>query len=482
MLAAVLAEGEARGELRAVAYALSNLASIAMLKHEYVEALRLSERAFAARRRIGDKVALALLITNMAELKLQLGMVSEAEQVLAFGRQACGPGTPGGRVSHFAITAALIHLERGRTAQAAAELKTALDLGPRLEPRRAPRRVLARRRAHRARGRRSPRPPSPRSRRPRGRGVAPRARLGSACSGRRWRGPRASPSPPPPPRRSRGRAWPTIRSSTAGRTCSPTTPRSSTATPARRAATSTRRRRCATRLPARCRTTCARRFLARRDLAELGRLLTGGVRSRWGRQRPPNPSVFRDGVSGHDPHPNPRTPVESQGPPVPPPQAPLTWGSRAERARAGVAPDGRAHACDAWRWPIAIHKVGRSDATVLIHGESGTGKELVAEAIHEASARRAGPLVKVNCAALVETLLLSELFGHEKGSFTGAAARRRGRFEVAEGGTLFLDEIGDISPRTQVALLRVLQDRTFERVGGITPIRADVPHHLRDAP
>ncbi|MEO7330731.1 MAG: sigma-54 dependent transcriptional regulator, partial [Minicystis sp.] len=122
----------------------------------------------------------------------------------------------------------------------------------------------------------------------------------------------------------------------------------------------------------------------------------------------------------------------------------------------------------------AIHKVGPSDATVLIRGESGTGKELVAEAIHEASARKVGPLIKVNCAALVETLLLSELFGHEKGSFTGASARKRGRFEMAEGGTLFLDEIGDISPRTQVALLRVLQEKTFERVGGVTPIHADV--------
>jgi sigma-54 specific flagellar transcriptional regulator A len=122
----------------------------------------------------------------------------------------------------------------------------------------------------------------------------------------------------------------------------------------------------------------------------------------------------------------------------------------------------------------AIQKVGQSDATVLIQGESGTGKELVAEAIHEASPRRAGPLVKVNCSALVETLLLSELFGHEKGSFTGAAARRRGRFELAEGGTLFLDEIGDISHRTQVALLRVLQDKTYERVGGVTPLRANV--------
>ena len=122
----------------------------------------------------------------------------------------------------------------------------------------------------------------------------------------------------------------------------------------------------------------------------------------------------------------------------------------------------------------AVKKVARSSSTVLIRGESGTGKELVAEAVHRASDRSGGPLVTVNCAALVETLLLSELFGHEKGAFTGAIARRRGRFELAEAGTLFLDEIGDISPRTQVALLRVLQERTFERVGGTTPIRANV--------
>ncbi len=127
MLGAVLDEGEARGELRAVAYALTNLATIATLKREYVEALRLSERAFEARRRLGDKVTLALLITNIAELKLQLGMVSEAEQALAFGRQACGPGMPGSRASHFAITAALIHFERGRTVEAGVELKKALS-------------------------------------------------------------------------------------------------------------------------------------------------------------------------------------------------------------------------------------------------------------------------------------------------------------------------------------------------------------------
>ncbi|MFO0734982.1 MAG: sigma 54-interacting transcriptional regulator [Labilithrix sp.] len=123
---------------------------------------------------------------------------------------------------------------------------------------------------------------------------------------------------------------------------------------------------------------------------------------------------------------------------------------------------------------IAIKKVAKSNSTVLIRGESGTGKELVADALHRASDRSSGPLVSVNCAALVETLLLSELFGHEKGAFTGASARRRGRFEMAEGGTLFLDEIGDISPRTQVALLRVLQEKTFERVGGTQPIRANV--------
>jgi transcriptional regulator with GAF, ATPase, and Fis domain len=121
-----------------------------------------------------------------------------------------------------------------------------------------------------------------------------------------------------------------------------------------------------------------------------------------------------------------------------------------------------------------VRKIARANSTVLVRGESGTGKELVAEAIHAASDRATGPLVTVNCAALVETLLLSELFGHEKGAFTGAIARRRGRFELAEGGTLFLDEIGDISARTQVALLRVLQEKTFERVGGTVPIRANV--------
>jgi DNA-binding NtrC family response regulator len=121
-----------------------------------------------------------------------------------------------------------------------------------------------------------------------------------------------------------------------------------------------------------------------------------------------------------------------------------------------------------------LDKVAPSDSLVLIRGESGTGKELIADALHANSPRRDKPLVKVNCGALVETLLLSELFGHERGAFTGALARKKGRFEVADGGTIFLDEIGDVSPKTQVSLLRVLQEREFERVGGNTPIKVDV--------
>jgi transcriptional regulator with PAS, ATPase and Fis domain len=113
-------------------------------------------------------------------------------------------------------------------------------------------------------------------------------------------------------------------------------------------------------------------------------------------------------------------------------------------------------------------------STVLIQGESGTGKELVAKAIHDLSPRRGKPFIAVNCAALPETLLESELFGHEKGSFTGAAERRLGRFELADTGTIFLDEIGEIPAATQVKLLRVLESRSFFRVGGTQPIKVDV--------
>ena len=121
----------------------------------------------------------------------------------------------------------------------------------------------------------------------------------------------------------------------------------------------------------------------------------------------------------------------------------------------------------------AIETVGPTDATVLITGESGTGKELVARAIHAASARRYHPMVAIHCGALTETLLESELFGHEKGAFTGAQYRKKGKFEIAEGGTAFLDEIGDISLKTQTDLLRVLQEKEIVRVGGHQPIHVD---------
>src|SRR5256885_9045423 len=121
-----------------------------------------------------------------------------------------------------------------------------------------------------------------------------------------------------------------------------------------------------------------------------------------------------------------------------------------------------------------VRKAAPTKATVLILGESGTGKELIAQALHEESPRRDKPFIRVNCAALTETLLESELFGHERGSFTGAIGRKEGRFELADGGTIFLDEIGEITPSLQIKLLRVLQAKEFERVGGTQTLKVDV--------
>src|SRR5437660_725248 len=119
-------------------------------------------------------------------------------------------------------------------------------------------------------------------------------------------------------------------------------------------------------------------------------------------------------------------------------------------------------------------KVAPTDSSVLVSGETGTGKELVARAIHKRSPRSQRAFVSVNCAALAPSLISSELFGHEKGAFTGAVQRRLGRFELADGGTIFLDEVGELPADTQIALLRVLQEREFERVGGTQSMRVNV--------
>jgi hypothetical protein len=455
-------------------------------------------RAFEARRRLGDKVGLALLIANMAELKLEVGMIVEAEQILAFGRQACGPGMPASRASHFAVTAALIHFARGRTIEARAELKSAFATitgslhGGRLAEcwRLAARIALDEGDLAAAR-------------------TAIEHAAASAESGR-------------------ARAWVALLEATLARALGePLSERAEEALERARDtgdpdlcrdahvllchaaslegdahsarmhlnAASALRDEIADALPEDVRS----RFLARRELTELAKLLDGepGMGS-------PNPSGGHDGEPGRG-SPNPsgldrrvltQTAPERRGAADGDGEAVNAGGLEAGISIRPAAAEALPRAGNAvqtgdpvvapalrrmvGRTPAmvalgrAVLKVGTTDATVLVHGESGTGKELVAEAIHEASPRRAGPIVKVNCAALVETLLLSELFGHEKGAFTGAAARRRGRFEIADGGTLFLDEIGDISPRTQVALLRVLQDKTFERVGGATPNRVNL--------
>src|ERR1700744_5937244 len=121
-----------------------------------------------------------------------------------------------------------------------------------------------------------------------------------------------------------------------------------------------------------------------------------------------------------------------------------------------------------------VEKVSPSDSTVLILGETGTGKELIARAFHRRSNRATRAFVRVNCAAIPQSLIASELFGHEKGAFTGALQRRIGRFEAANGGTIFLDEVGDLPAETQVELLRVLQEREIERVGSAQPTHVDV--------
>ena len=455
----VLAEGERLASLRAVAFALSNLATIAILERRYTEALALSDRAISVRRQLGERLGLVLPVTNLAELRTRLGMLDEAEQALRFGLAACGEGVPRARLARFARAMALVHLERGDTASAARELDGAragatisgdhalLALCERL----AVRIALED-----------------------GDVVGARLALEAARACRHTAG---------------GKADVALATALVQR---------ATAEPYLEAALEAAKLAQAADDPELLRECHAllahaygvqgelalaahhqRRAREQRDLvlhalapALRGRFL---ARARLGElcdATSPASSHARDDAraAAHF--------VESPAPPrtrSPSSEPPSSGTARADAPRERDAQReliGDSAPMRQLRFSCA--RVALLDAHVLVSGPTGSGKELVAEAIHRQSRRAHGPLVKVNCAALVETLLLSELFGHEKGAFTGASTRRRGRFELADGGTLFLDEIGDISVRTQVALLRVLQDGSFERVGGSASLRADV--------
>ena len=437
---AVLAEGERAGDPRACAFALDNLSVVATRRHDYAEALALAERTLKLRQRIGDRVRLALVLGNLAELRRRLGLIDHAEHAVTFGRRSLGPGMPPARSAQFSLRAARNALMRGNTVEARREATRALaeseaaglqdsvceaycvatrvalddgDLaraGELLERARAlattdelrAEAAIIAARHTRAYG-------------DDGDTLALEALAKARVSGKEDL---------------------VIEAHVLLAEIHRAAGRVEAARAHVESAASLRDQIAAT-LPGDVRTA----YLLRPDLAALAKLQALLVDVSSLTDLPPSSqSVSRPGIR-----------AVAMGP----------------REMVGDDPGVRGLLA-------AVKKVARSSSTVLVRGESGTGKELVAEAIHRASDRASGPMVTVNCAALVETLLLSELFGHEKGAFTGAIARRRGRFEMAEGGTLFLDEIGDISARTQVALLRVLQERTFERVGGTAPIRANV--------
>jgi transcriptional regulator with GAF, ATPase, and Fis domain len=435
---AVYAEGERIGDSRACAFALDNLSVVATWRHEYASALNFSERTLNLRQRLGDKLTMARILGNLAELRRKLGLFDHAEHAIAFGRRAIGPGMPPERSAHFSFVAARLALARGRTAEAAREVARALADGETAghatilgEAHRVATRIALDdgdvARAHACLDRSIQYSQTDDAR-------AEVALLSALLARAEGRDAEALAIDALALCRTAGEEE-LLREvhillcelyRNAGKLH-----------PARvhLEQAAALRDEIARDLPNDVRVA----FLARTDVVALGRLQTLLLEPEGARLEE-EPATRRPA-----PHAREGLPREIVG------DDPAIRGLQ-----------------------VAIRKVARANSTVLIRGESGTGKELVAEALHRASGCADGPLVTVNCAALVETLLLSELFGHEKGAFTGAVSRRRGRFELAEGGTLFLDEIGDISQKTQVALLRVLQERTFERVGGTTPVRANV--------
>jgi transcriptional regulator with GAF, ATPase, and Fis domain len=431
--------GESLGSARAQAFALGNLAVIALRRRAFGDALKLLERSVTARQQLGDRLRLVQELSNLAELRLRLGLVDHADHSIRFARRVGGPSLTASRRAYLGVLAARVALARGNTMEARREIQQAIiDAGAAGEPELTSKahRVAARialddgdmRRCNETLARAASFAATDNAR-------AEIEVLRALCT------------------RASGEASKELAASAlaaAESVCDEELAREAhallcvlaTECGDLDAARAHQQRAMAIRdqVAADLDGDARLAFMSKPDVIALTRLTTLMVEA--------------SADAGTDADESPRT---QRTPTVPPREREIIGDDPALRTLLG-----------------AIRKVARANSTVLIHGESGTGKELVAEALHAASDRANGPLVTVNCAALVENLLLSELFGHEKGAFTGAGARRRGRFELAEGGTLFLDEIGDISPRTQVALLRVLQEKTFERVGGTAPIRANV--------
>jgi len=434
----VLEEGQRTGHPRAIAVALSNLGVVAHLDYCYAEALDRYQRAIDACRELGDRLGLARPAANLAELRLELGMVDEAEQALRFAQCTLRAGVPASIASQLSLLEAEIHLERGDSAHAARCAHDALANASRASNGTKvgeSHRMIARIALYD--------------------GNTPAAEEAIDQCEHHAESERAKAEC----------AWLEARLARAkGDDAADLAHRASSL--ARASADRELRRACAV-LEAEIaladddvRAARAHLRTARRVLDEMTQgLSTILVRATHQRQDIKHMELLFYEVEQRGRGGSASGPVSDRD---------SQPESRAETGFVGSDPAVR-------RLMSMVQRVAsRSNAPVLIRGESGTGKELIAEAIHQFRDRHDKPLVKVNCAALMETLLLSELFGHEKGSFTGASMRRRGRFELADGGVLFLDEIGDISPRTQVALLRVLQDGTFERVGGGQPLKTDV--------
>ncbi len=438
-LVRVLEDAERGGEHRAIALALSNLGFVAYRQRDFMGALRYWEERLNHCDSLGGRASAALPIANLAELRLMLGLVESAEHAVRFGRKIMAGSLTPARAAHLERVAAEVALARGATELAEGEVQSSLVharasgevqyvgdaavVGAKIAlADGAVQRVdgwlrLAEENAKTART------------------VADIAFLRAMQLRALGR----------PELEAGQRALELARSTDdydliiQVHVLVAATARDQDDLELARLH-ATRAVELRDRIAASLTPGVLASFLAKPEMRSLAELIAS-----LGATRPDA------NVAEPRSEPQPRSPRSAEA-----------------RGRVLVGADRRMRSLEA-----AIQKVALSDSTILVQGESGTGKELVARALHLASRRASGPLVVVNCAALVETLLLSELFGHEKGAFTGASGRRRGRFELAEGGTLFLDEIGDISPRTQVALLRVLQDKTFERVGGTATLTSN---------